>query len=164
MSSPTSPDPKKEESDVWHRRFAVEANNLGWDLAELPSRTADEARQLVHAAHTAAYHWAIVGKPLNNARAKMLLAKAHLLSGDAALAAGYAREVIDFCETSAEIARWDLAFAHALMAQAAAAVGDPAGLARHAEAARACRGTLQHAEETALFEAELAKIPGVWNG
>jgi hypothetical protein len=75
-------------ADRW---FAVETNNLAWDLVEKPTRSAMELETLVHAAHAALWHWSRAGGPLNRLRGLVLLAKVHLLAGNADLAGHYAQ-------------------------------------------------------------------------
>jgi hypothetical protein len=66
-----------------HRWFAVEFNNLAWDLLEKPDRTAEDDERLRHAAHAACLHWQATGSVLNDLRAHVLLTTtyAHLGPG-----------------------------------------------------------------------------------
>ena len=60
-----------------HRWFAVEANNLGWDLLERDGRTDADVERMLHAAHAAWFHWDAVGTAVNRLRAEVLLATAY---------------------------------------------------------------------------------------
>jgi hypothetical protein len=55
---PRSPEDTSPES--WHRFFAATASNFAWQLAELSAREVD-LRELLNAAHAAAWHWQSVG-------------------------------------------------------------------------------------------------------
>jgi len=92
--------PAREDVQKWNRWFAVECNNRAWRLAEQVSRTPAEDEEMVHAAHAATLHWSRVGTELHQARAAMLLGQVHALVGTPG---------------------WELAFAHAVLANAAAA-------------------------------------------
>src|SRR5262245_21827739 len=87
---PGSPDDLKPTS--WHRFFAAAANNRAWELAELQAREVD-IRELLNAAHAAAWHWQAVGNELNRMRALMLLAQAHAMAGLGTSALAYANEM-----------------------------------------------------------------------
>jgi hypothetical protein len=69
-----------------HRWFAVEFNNEAWELCEKPSRAPEETARMIHLAHAAALHWAVVGKPINTLRAEQLLASAYLAAGELSIA------------------------------------------------------------------------------
>lgn len=64
-----------------HRWFAVELNNLCWDLIEAEHRSAEQTERMIHAAHAACHHWLQVGTAVNNLRAECLLATAYALAG-----------------------------------------------------------------------------------
>lgn len=40
-----------DESTIWQRRLASQANNRAWTLSESLSRTQDEDEEMLHAAH-----------------------------------------------------------------------------------------------------------------
>lgn len=71
MKSPEDIKPKS-----WHPFFGAGANNAAWALAELPAGEVNH-RELLNAAHTAAWHWQQVGNELQRMRALMPLAQAH---------------------------------------------------------------------------------------
>ena len=112
--------PDSEQINKMHRYFAVECNNRAWELAEQSSRSPDEDAELMTTAHAAAYHWSKVGTPINDIRARQLLAEVHAQSGDGARALALAESCREFFEQE-EGSEWDraftsleLAFAHAV--------------------------------------------------
>jgi hypothetical protein len=151
--------PDQETIGKWHRRFAAECNNRAWELASQGERSEDKAREMLFTAFASVYHWSQAGTPLNEARADVLLAHVHsiLRVGDAAL--WYARRSLDFFEGH-ECEDWDLAFAHAEMAFAAAVTGDAELYARHYAEAQARGHAIAGDEDRAVFLEELARIPG----
>jgi hypothetical protein len=118
-----SPQDLKPES--WHRFFAATANNRAWDLAEQPAGTVD-LRELLNAAHAAAWHWQAVGDELNRMRALMLLAHAHALAGLGTSALSYAEEMRSYFLARPDTPDWELAFVHTVHAYAASVAGSAA--------------------------------------
>jgi len=118
MTEPPSP----EEQSKWHRWFAAECNNLCWELTT-KARSPEEDEEMLNAAHAAAFHWSKVGTELNDIRAKMLLGHVHALLGHGATAMEYAQESHSYLLTH-DAPDWEVAFAHAILAQAACVAGD----------------------------------------
>ena len=73
--------PSPEQTALWQRRLASQANNRAWSLSESSSRSADEDEEMLQAAHAAMYFWKIVGNDKNRAHAALLLAHAYALLG-----------------------------------------------------------------------------------
>lgn len=147
-----------EERVKWTRWFAIECNNRAWKLADSLSRTLAEDEEMLHAAHAAALHWNDVGTQLNHMRATMLLGHVHALLGDGARAIRYAQESFDYVMAH-DSPPWEVAFAHAVLANAASAAHDRALHARHFETALAEGSALPDAEERAIFEAMFKAVP-----
>ena len=55
-----------------HKYFAVECNNRAWRLSESPRRSPGDDREMLDAAHAAAFHWSKVGTEVHAARAVLL--------------------------------------------------------------------------------------------
>jgi hypothetical protein len=111
-----SPEETKPES--WHRFFGSSANNAAWALAELSPGEVNH-RELLNAAHAAAWHWQQVGSELQRMRALMLLAQAHAQVGLGTTALAYAEEVRTFFLAAADTPDWEIAFTHVIHAYAA---------------------------------------------
>ena len=142
-----------------HKYFAIECNNRAWRLSEATRRTAAEDREMLDAAHAAACHWLKAGTELHAARAAMLLGHVHALLGHGDLAMGYARSSYDFL-TSCDSPAWEIAFAHAVLANAAAAARDRATHAAHYARAKALGAALDD-EDRSYFDATFRTIPAV---
>lgn len=140
------------ELPLAHRWFAVEANNRAWDLVEAESRTPDEQAGMISAAHTAAFHWAAVGKPINALRAECLLSMAYLRAGVAERALHHARRCQEAATAKPEgISPFDEATALAGLAAAERASGNVARADELHAAALALVPTFQHADEADVF-------------
>ena len=117
MKSPDDATPER-----WHRFFGSTANNRAWELAELPAQDIDP-RELLDAAHAAAWHWAQVGTELNRMRALMLVALTHAKVGRGATALAYADEMRSYFLGQSAAPDWEVAFTHVVHAHAASAAG-----------------------------------------
>lgn len=150
--------PTGEMIERMHRWFAVECNNQAWELAGRPERSADENRQLLLLAYTAAFHWSQVGTAVNVARAETLLAQVLALTGQGRLAEEFAARCREFF-SSGQGADWDMAFAHLVSAHAAAACADAKRHGEHLAAASKAGAAIQDDEDRRIFMEELGRIP-----
>jgi hypothetical protein len=153
-----SQQPSSEELTRWHRWFAVESNNRAWQLADQAARSPAEDDEMLNSAHAAALHWAAVGTPLNEARARLLLGHVHASLGHGHLAVRYARASHTYL-VGVDSSDWEIAFSHAVMAHAAAAAGDAAVHRESYGAARASGDSIADPQDRAIFEATFAHIP-----
>jgi len=150
--------PTQEQIDQWHRWFAIRCNNDSWDLASKPDRTPVEDRDMLYLAYASAFHWSKIGKPINDARAELALAHMHALLGHAELSLKYAQHCLDFFENN-DCEDWDLAFAHAEIAQAAALLGDVSLHTKHYKEAQRRGNAIQGEVDRRIFLEEFARIP-----
>ena len=144
--------------EFWHKKFAAECNNLAWDLTSRSGRTPEEDRRMLHAAFAAAYHWSQVGTPLHDARADVTLAHVLSLLGRGTLAMECARRCLDYFENH-PAEDWDLAFAHAELAYAAAVSGDRDLHREHYARAKELGEAIQEDEDRQVFLEEFTRIP-----
>lgn len=114
--------PQDTNPESWHRFFGASANNAAWALAEVAAGEVNQ-RELLDAAHAAAWHWRHVGTELNRMRALMLLAQAHAQAGLGTTALAYADEVRAYFLASSSTPDWEIAFTHVVHAHAAWAAG-----------------------------------------
>lgn len=154
MPRPTDLDPAS-----WHRDFAMEANNRAWALAEQPARSADEAREMLSAAHASAWHWAAIGTELQRMRATMLLAQVHALVGDAPRAFDFASQMRAFFLEQPDTPDWELAFTHAIYAHAAHVAGKQAEHRVGWQQAREALEAIADAEDRAIVEKTFSQVP-----
>jgi len=151
-------EPGPEMIEKWHRRFAVECNNHTWDLIDKPKRTAAEDQEMLNNAYASLYHWSNAGTPIHIARGDVNLAHVHALRGEGEMALRYAQSCLAFFENNAG-EDWDLAFAHAEMAFAAAVKGDAELHARHYSEAKRRGEAIQEEEDRKVFLDVLSRIP-----
>jgi hypothetical protein len=154
MSEP----PTAEQTAIWQRRLASQANNRAWTLAEASSRTPEEDEEMLQAANAAMYFWKIVGNAKNHAHAAQLLAHTYALLGNGDLAKHYlAKSNPFFFREGAE--PLELAFAHAVAANVAAATGDSTAHSTHYAEAERLTASLPDSEDRNILGATLRVIP-----
>jgi hypothetical protein len=150
--------PTPEETVLWQRRLASQANNRAWALSEATSRTPEEDEEMLQAAHAAMHFWKIVGNDNNRAHAAQLLAHVYALLGLPNPAAHFlAKSQPVFLSGNAEA--WEVALAHAVMANVAAARRDAEGHRAHFRKAVELVAQLPDPEERKILEATLRIVP-----
>jgi hypothetical protein len=149
--------PSKETIDKFHQLFANGCNNKAWDLLEKDKRTPEEDQQMLYAAYASVYHWSKIGQPVNFARGYMLLAQVHAALGQGDLAMQNAKACFDYYEKNGGD-KWELAFANAEMAYAAAVRGDKAMHAKYYAEAKKLSEALGP-EDKQIFMASFSKMP-----
>jgi hypothetical protein len=114
--------PEDTNSKSWHRYFAMDANNLAWQLA-VQARTAEQDQDMLNAAHAAALHWGVAGTESHQMRAEMLLAEVHALLGFGRSALEYAEQIRNYflCRETPD---WEIAYVHTIHAHAASVAGE----------------------------------------
>jgi hypothetical protein len=141
------------------RFFAVETNQLTWRLLELgDKRTAVQTEDMVHAAHTSAWHWRRVGEPVNDARAEWLCSHVYAVLGRAEPAVHHAERSLAICLEHG-IADFDVAYGYEGVARAAAAAGDKVRAREYAARAADAAEAIADPEDRAFFDKDLAAEP-----
>jgi uncharacterized protein YndB with AHSA1/START domain len=142
----------------WHRAQGVECNNGIWELVGKGDRTAADDEEMLRRAYASAYHWqrARGAGPMNEARALYMLAKVHLLTGQAARSLHYADAGLAQCVEHG-LVDFDLAYAHEARARALRALGrEDEGLAAWAVAKQV---PVADPEDRDIVEADFADAP-----
>ena len=159
--SPASSSP--EETALWQRRLAAQANNRAWRLSESKSRSQAESQEMLHAAHAAMHLWSIVGTDNHKAHALQLLAHVHGLLDKAGTASAYLAACAPYL-SGPDRERWEVALFHAVAASVAAASKNAADHGRHYATARELIDALPDPEDKEILEATLAVVPSPHNG
>lgn len=157
------PPPAEEPAEVpdasgaWHRAQAVECNNSCWDLIGAERTPADD-EELLRRAYASAYHWqrAAGATAANEARARWMLAKAHLVTGQPERSLHYADACMAACEEHG-LVDFDLAYAHEARARALQSLGRAGEAAEAWNAAHAV--PIADPEDAAVLAADLAVGP-----
>jgi len=74
-----------------HKKFAAAAFNHAWDFIDLKTRTDEDVRQMLDAAHASSWHWRHRDDvtPQNRSVADWQLSRVHALAGSGAIALDY---------------------------------------------------------------------------
>lgn len=103
-----------------HKYFAPHCFNTCWKLMEQPTRTIEEAEQLIALGHASLWHWTQRSDctPTNMSIAHWMLSRIYAVLGDAVLAQRYASSCLRFSQEPG-VAPMYLGFAHEALARAA---------------------------------------------
>ena len=151
------PEPSQDPTGDWHRAQGIECNNSIWDLVGEPA-SPERDEELLRRAYASAYHWQRAARrvPENEVRARYMLAKVLLLTGQAARSLHYADACLDGC-VEHRLADFDLAYAHEARARALGALG------RDDESLTAWRAAkavpIADPEDGAIVDADFADAP-----
>jgi hypothetical protein len=125
-----------------NRWFAVELNNLAWNLVEAAERSPADEERMIHAAHAACYHWLEVGNLLNHLRAQCLLATAYTKVRFGQAAVNHAQRCVELSGEAGDTqTAFDRATAHGCASTAYALMGQmDDAIAQHRLAMAAAEG------------------------
>jgi hypothetical protein len=112
---------------------------------------------MLSVAHASLHHWRQVGTEENAALGEMLVAQVYALLGHGAPAMRYAVRMFDWVTANRRPA-WEVAFAHAVLANAARAAGKRALYAERYRSAAELGAGLKP-EDKAIFGATFRLIP-----
>jgi hypothetical protein len=150
--------PSPEDTALWQRRLASQANNRAWTLAEALRRSPEEDEEMLQAANAAMYLWKIVGTASNHAHAAQLLAHVYALLKLPGPAAQYLSKSLPYFMQN-DRAPCELAFAHAIAANVAYAEGNADAHANHYSQAKTLASQVANPEERELLNATLRVVP-----
>ena len=114
---------------------------------------------MLKAAQAAAQEWEQDGDELERARGAILLGQVYALLGNGKQALHYAREAFAYVTEHEDTPPWQVAFAHAVMANAAAANDERSLHTTHYQRAKTLGSALTDDDERALFEATFRTVP-----
>lgn len=138
--------------------MASQANNRAWTLSEAASRTPEEDEEILQAAHAAMYFRKIVGNDNNRAHAAQPVAHVYALLHLPDPAAHFmAKSQPAFFADRAEA--WEVALAHAVAANVAAAQNDTGAHREHYAKAFELVRKLPDPEDRQILEATLRVLP-----
>ena len=147
-----------EETAIWQKRLASQANNRAWALADATVRTEEDDEEMLQASHAAMYLWNIAGNEGNKAHAAQLLAHVCALLKLPDPAKHYLRKSQPyFLDRECEI--WELAFAHAVAANVSAAAGESEGHLTHYREAQRLVAALPDREDQDILAKTMSIIP-----
>jgi tetratricopeptide (TPR) repeat protein len=138
---------------VADRWFAVELNNLAWQLVEADSRSPEDTERMIHAAHASCWHWLQAGTLLNHLRAQCLISTAYAAAGYAEAALRYAEKCLSLSREAGNAQTpFDRATTHGCAARAYARAGQLDEARRQYEAGVAAIRECTDPEDRVVFD------------
>lgn len=144
-------------SALLDRTIAVVSNNVGWELYEKSSRTADEDALMQLAADTSLEFWLRCGNWINEERGLYLKALVANVTGNPEVGLAHANEAIAVIKAHGE-RPLDAALLHLARAVSLAALGDTDGRAHAISEADAAAAKLTAQNLKTQFAVEHAKV------
>lgn len=148
---------KKYLEKECHQKFAVDLNNLVWNLLS-KERTQEEDDLMVHAAHASYFHWSKVGKAINLQRGEWMVSHVYAVLNRAQSALYHAQRCLELTNQH-NFLDFDLAYAYEAMARAYAAVGEESECAEYIKQARKAGEEIKNKEDSKLFFSDFEAGP-----
>ncbi len=147
-------------SSLLDRTIAVASNNLGWEVYEMSSRTADEDALMQLCAETSLKFWRKCGNWINEERGRYLNALVANVTGDPTSSLAHADAALAIIAANGE-RPLDAALLQLARAVSLAALGDADGRAHAIGNADAAAARLAATDLKAQFATERAKVVAV---
>ncbi|MCJ2555594.1 MAG: hypothetical protein LN415_00570 [Candidatus Thermoplasmatota archaeon] len=150
---------EKSTEEEGHRKFAVDAFNLVWDLLDKEERTEGEDDKMVHAVHTSRFHWGEIGTPLEFERGEWQISRVYSVLNKPESALHHAKKCLSICKES-DIGDFDIAFAYEATARANAVAGEQAEAEKYIKLGKEAGEQIAEKGNKDYFFSELKTIPG----
>lgn len=150
---------EKSTEEEGHRKFAVDAFNLVWDLLDKEERTEGENDKMVHAAHASRFHWGEIGTSLEFERGEWQISRVYSVLNTPESALHHAKKCLGICKEN-DIGDFDIAFAYEAMARANAVAGEQAEAEKYIQLGKEAGEQIAEKGNKDYFLSELKTIPG----
>jgi tetratricopeptide (TPR) repeat protein len=152
---------KKFTEQECHKNFAIQLNNLVWNLLQKENRTTEDNDKMIHAAHASYYHWSVIGEPINFQRGEWLISHVYAVLNIPEPALYHARKCMELTEEY-KFVDFDLAYAYEALARAYAAAGNLSEAKKYIQLAQEAGEKIKQEEDRKLFMSDFAAEP--WYG
>jgi hypothetical protein len=149
---------QKYSEQECNKKFAVELNNLVWNLLGKKDRTGQEDETMVHAAHASCYHWSKVGTAVNLQRGEWLISRVYAVLNRPEPALHHAKLCMELT-TENNLVDFDLAFAYEGMARAYACSGEKAESEKYIGLAKEAGEKIKNKEDKNIFFSDFESGP-----
>ncbi len=150
--------PSPEETALWQRRLAAQANNRAWRLSESSSRSPQDDEDMLQAAHASMHLWKLAGNAGNRAHAAQLVAHVYALLKLPNPAKYFLAQSEPFF-VERDCAPWERACSFAVKASIAAAAGESEVHASSYREAERLIAALPEQEDRDILNATLRVVP-----
>ncbi len=149
-----------------HEKIAKETFNKTWDFIDMSDRTTEDDLNMIHAAHTSAYHWNVLvsegkGTPLNLQRGEWLLSHVYTILERGEPALYHAKICLDITKKK-NIGDFDLAFAYESIARSSALLKNKTDFEKFFDLANEAAEKIESKDDKDYFLGELNS--GNWFG
>ena len=141
-----------------HRKVGADLFNYTWSLLDQKTRSAEEADQMLHAAHASRYHWGQAGTPRNISIAEWQISRVYSTLGRAEPALYHGRRSLEVARRGG-LGRFYLAYAYEALARASAVAGQRRARDRYLREARRIGATVRDRDDQRMLLEDLATIP-----
>jgi len=145
---------QKMTETEFHKKMAVDLFNLTWELLDKQDRTSEESEKMILTSYSSAYHWSVIGEPVNLQRGHWLVSRVYIALERAMPAFYNARRCLNLTEAN-NIGDFDAAFANEAMARAYAVLGNKVESAKYYELAKKAGERIASKEDRDYFFQEL---------
>ena len=140
-----------------HGQLGAALNGEVWALLETKSRSEDENRRMVHAAHASHYHWLHAGTGVNQQRGEWLISHVYAELGLADAALRHAKRCAELTRTHRdELKDFDLAYSAEALARAHAVAGNRNEALALKSRARELGDQIAGPEDKKIFDGDFA--------
>ncbi|TET79866.1 MAG: hypothetical protein E3J41_00800 [Candidatus Cloacimonadota bacterium] len=152
---------KKYSAQECHKKFAIELNNLVWNLLGKKERTHEDNEKMIHAAHASCYHWGEIGEPINLQRGEWMISHVYAILNRQEPALYHAKECMELTEKN-KFVDFDLAYAYEAMARAYAATGEKSECEKYMRLAKEAGEKIKGDKDKKIFVGDFESGP--WYG
>lgn len=154
-------DNNKYTEQECHKKFAIDMNNLVWNLLGKEKRTDKDNETMINAAHASCYHWSKVGTEINLQRGEWLISHVYANLNRPEPALYHARKCMELTEQN-DFVDFDLAYAYEAMARALASASEKKECMKYIELAEEAGKKIEKKEDRKLFFSDFETGP--WYG
>lgn len=141
-----------------HKKFAVDLNNLVWNLLGKKDRTKQEEETMIHAAYASCFHWGKVGTAVNLQRGEWLISHVYAVLNRPEPALHHAKLCLELTKEN-NLVDFDLAYAYESMARAFASSGKKPESQQYIKLAKEAGEKIKNKEDKDLFMSDFAAGP-----
>lgn len=152
---------QKMTETEFHKKMAVELFNKTCDILDKRDRTSEESEKMILTSYSSAYHWSVIGEPINLQRGHWLISHVYAIMGRGMPALYNAQRCLNLTEAN-NIGDFDAAFAYEAMAVAYALLGNKPEYEKYYRMATEAGEKIKEKEDRDYFYVSLEQGP--WYG
>lgn len=140
-----------------HRKIGAHLFNYTWSLLDRGKYTAEEADEMLHAAHASRYHWGSAGGPLQRSIGEWQISRVYAVLGRPEPATYHARRALEIAVRH-RLSSFYVAYGHEALARARQVAGDAQATLRHLRVAQRLGSKVRDADDRRMLLEDLNTI------